>query len=120
MGLIVPTFDASKLDSAVLEEIKLLVFVARDVERRMRGTQYEHVSGFCQTLIRLVTYMQVNFPNASEKDVELLKQVSDAILVGFHPDNDAAAMASEISASIKTFEAKRSRHTLVQDSVQEP
>ena len=43
VGVIVPTYDAGKLDAAVLEEIKLLVFVARDVERRMRGTQYEHV-----------------------------------------------------------------------------
>ncbi len=120
VGVIVPTYDAGKFEAEVLDEIKLLVFVARDVERRMRGTQYEHVSGLCQTLIDLVTDMQENFPNASEKDVELLKQLSDAVLVGFHPDNDAAAMASEISASIKTFEAKRSRHTSVQHSVQAP
>ena len=120
VGVIVPTYDAGELDGSVLEEINLLVLVARDVERRMRGTQYEHVSDLCKTLISLVTSLQENFPNASEKDVELLKQLSDAVLVGFHPDNDAAAMASEISASIKSFEAKRSRHTSVQHSVQAP
>ena len=120
VGVIPPTYDAGKLDESVLEETNLLVSVTRNIERRMRGTQYEHVSDLCQTLISLVTRMQENFPNLSDKDTELSKQLSDAVLVGFHPDNDAAEMASEISASIKSFEAKRTRNTSDQHTVQAP
>ncbi len=67
VGVIVPTYDAGKFEPEILDEIKLLVFVARDVERRMRGTQYEHVSGLCQTLIGLVADMQENFPTPAKK-----------------------------------------------------
>ena len=109
VGIIQPAYNTGELDASVLEEINHLVFVARDVERRMIGTRFEHVSSLCQTLIGLVTGIQESFPKASDKDMELLKQLSDAVLVGFHPNNDSAAMAAEISDSIKFFEAKQAR-----------
>ena len=107
IGIIQPTYNAGELDGSVLEEINHLVFVARDVQRRMIGTQFEHVSSLCRTLIDLVTGILESFPKASDKDMELLKQLSDAVLVGFHPNNESAVMAAEISDSIKSFEAKR-------------
>ena len=109
VGIIQPAYNTGELDASVLEEINHLVFVARDVERRMIGTRFEHVSSLCQTLIGLVTGIQESFPKASDKDMELLKQLSDAVLVGFHPNNDSAAMAAEISDSIKFFEAMQAR-----------
>ncbi len=109
VGLVRPAYEAGELDESVIEHINHLVFVARDIERRMSGTQYEHVSDLCQSLIGLVTGIRESFPKASDKDMELLKQLSDAVLVGFHPDNDAAAMAAEISDSIRSFEAKQAR-----------
>ena len=112
VGVVQPTYDTGKLGESVFEEVDLLMAVARDVERRMRGTHYEHVSELCQTLIGLVSRIQENFPNANDKDMELLKQLSDAVLVGFHPGDDAAAMAAEIADSIKSFKAKRTRHTV--------
>ena len=117
VGIIQPTFDAGELDQSVLDEVSLLLVVARDVERRMRGTQYEHVGELCKTLIGLVTGIQEKFPSASEKDMDLLKQLSDAVLVGFHPDNDVVAMAAEITHSIKTFEAKRAHQGSLQHAV---
>ncbi len=109
VGIIDPAYNEGELDASVLEEINHLGFVARDVERRMIGTQFEHVGDLCQSLIGLVTGIQASFPKASDKDMELLKQLSDAVLVGFHPNNESAAMAAEISDSIKSFEAKQDR-----------
>ena len=50
--------------------------------------------------------IQEDFPTPGAKDMNLLKPLSDAILAGFHPNSDAAAMAQEITDSIKTYEAK--------------
>ena len=112
VGLIEPARNAGELNESTIEHIDHLVIVARDIERRMSGTQYEHVSDLCQTLIGIVTGIRESFPAVSEKDMELLKQLSDAVLIGFHPENDAAAMAAEISNSIKSFEAKQARGAL--------
>ena len=107
VGLILPAHNSDKLDDSVLGNINSLTFVAQDVKRRMSGTQYEHVSDLCQTLLDVVTRIQEDFPTPSAKDMKLLNPLSDAILAGFHPDNDAAAMAEEITDSIKTYEAKQ-------------
>ena len=109
VGLILPAYNSEELDESALEKINSLTFVAQDVKRRMDDTQYEHVSDLCQTLVDVVTRVQTDFPAPGEKDMKLLQPLSDEILAGFHPDNDAAAMAAEITDSIKVFEAKQIR-----------
>ena len=109
VGLILPAYKDGELDGSTLERINQLVFVAQDVMRRMIGTQYEHVSDLCRSLIGVVTGIQESFPKPNEKDMKLLSPLSDAILMGFHPDTDAAAMASEITDSIEQFEARQTR-----------
>ena len=118
VGLIRPSFEDDELDELCSEHIDRLVFVAQDVKRRMLGTKYEHVSELCQSLIRLAGGIQENFPKSNEKEMELLKQLSDAVLIGFHPDNDAAAMAEEITSSINVFEAKKGRQAPTCDVTQ--
>ena len=109
IAIILPEYNSDELDDSVLDKIDCLTFVAQDVKRRMSGTRYEHVSDLCQTLVDVVTRIQTDFPTPRVKDMKLLKPLSDAILAGFHPDNDAAAMAAEITDSIKVFEAKQTR-----------
>ena len=109
VGLILPAYKDGELDRSTLEKINRLVFVAQDVTRCMSGTQYEHVSDLCRSLIRVVTGIQEKFPKPNEKDMKLLSPLSDAILMGFHPDTDAAAMAAEITDSIEMFEARQTR-----------
>ena len=40
------------------------------------------------------------------KDVELLRPLSHAILVGFNPDQDAANISTEISSAIERYQTK--------------
>ncbi len=109
VGLILPAYQDGKLHESTSEKINQLVLVTQDVMRRTTGTQYEHVSDLCRSLIGVVTGIQDSFPKPAEKDMKLLSPLSDAILMGFHPDTDAAAMASEITDSIEKFEARQAR-----------
>ena len=43
------------------------------------------------------------------KDLQLLKQLSGAILLGFNPEKDSAALSSDIADSMKVYESKQVR-----------
>ena len=79
VGLILPAYNSDKLDESVSEEINRLTLVAQDVKRRMSGTQYEHVSDLCQTLLDVVIRIQEDFPTPGAKDMNLLKPLSDSM-----------------------------------------
>jgi hypothetical protein len=59
-------------------------------------------------LIEVATSIQKHFPRPNPKDLQLLKQLSGAILLGFNPDKDSSALSADIAASMKVYESKQS------------
>ncbi|MGE4221016.1 MAG: hypothetical protein AB7G39_16340 [Alphaproteobacteria bacterium] len=48
-----------------------------------------------------------NSRDPDSRDVELLKPLSDAILVGFNPDKQGAAIANEIISMVRNYANKK-------------
>lgn len=107
IGLILPVYENKRRpDAKTLEHIQRLTYVARDISRRLGGTRFDHVSELCETLIGVADSIEQTYRRPNPRDLKLIKSLSDAILAGFHPNREVAAMAVEISKSINKFRLK--------------
>lgn len=98
--------EKGSADTRMKGFIRRLSDVARDMGDRLIGSQYEHVSDLCQTMIDTAGRIARNPGNPEAKDIELLKPLSDALIVGFNPDKESAEMASEINGMLTNFAAR--------------
>lgn len=104
VGLILPELGAGNYASAeVFQHFQSLVRICSDTSERMMGTDYEHISHLCQTMLELAERVVHSGGKPSKRDIELLKPLSDAILTGFHPNKETAAMAGEIASAITGY-----------------
>jgi hypothetical protein len=97
-------------DPAVPGYIRRLSGIARDVGERLAGTRYEHVSDLCSNLIDTAGRIAAKPDKPDFKDIELLKPLSDALIVGFNPKKQSADMATEINAMLKNFAARTGKN----------
>ncbi|WP_425407656.1 response regulator [Hwanghaeella sp.] len=110
VGLILPALAENRLDDPELEDnLRKVLTISRDTAERMMGTEYEHVSNLCNNMIDVVERLLDNLMSPSTKDVSLLKPVSDAILLGFHPTSDAATMAGEINTALSAYDRRQKK-----------
>ena len=108
VGLILPALAEDRLDDPELEaNLRSVLTISRDTAERMLGTEYEHVSNLCNNMIDVVERLLDHLMSPSTKDVSLLKPVSDAILLGFHPTSDAASMAGEINNALSAYDRRQ-------------
>ncbi|NKB56973.1 MAG: response regulator [Alphaproteobacteria bacterium] len=105
--LTLSSFDANVSDSELRSNITRLQTVAMDTTQRLAGSVFAQSADLCRTLLRVVTSLVDGDAKPARVDLQLLKPLTDAILVGFNPDRNAAAMTQEIIASIGTFEARQ-------------
>ena len=64
------------------------------------------VSNLCQNVIQVITAIRKDLRHPSSEDLDLLKPLSDAILISFNSDRNAAAMAGEIGMMLNKFGTK--------------
>lgn len=107
VGEILSAFQRKVLDDPAKKAIVRLSEVAEEIGVRLKRSSFEHVANLCQNLINVAGSIRRNARNPNPKDLELLKPLSDAILVSFNPDKNAAAMAGEISSMLDRFGTKR-------------
>lgn len=105
--VIASAMSAGRIDESKRDMVDHLVAVANDLARRVIGTQFDHVGELCHSLIEVATSIQKHFPKPNPKDLQLLKQLSGAILLGFNPDKDSAALSSDIADSMRVYESKQ-------------
>ncbi len=105
--VIASSMGGGRIDEDKREMVDHMVAVANDLAQRVVGTQFDHVGELCHSLIEVVTSIQKHFPKPNPKDLQLLKQLSGAILLGFNPDKDSAALSSDIADSMKVYESKQ-------------
>ena len=101
--LLMPDFDRGKITEKTTAHVERLSVVAEDIGARMEGTEYEHITELCHTMIKVARSIRKSIKKPSGKDIELLKPLSEAILVGFNPEDDAAGLATEISDAVGKF-----------------
>ncbi len=106
VNLIVPAYKENRYGPEIEAHIARLADIANDIGARLAGSSFEHVADLCTTLIDVADSIRKNSRDPNPKDVDLLKSLSDAILVGFNPEKNSAAVAAEITRMVRKFAAR--------------
>lgn len=110
VGLVLPPLLEGKTDNPELRpNLERMVDVAKDTGIRMEGTAYDHVNNLCTSMLEVAERLSSDLENPAKKDVDLLKPLSDAILLGFNPESDAAQMAGQITDAVTTYTSKQKK-----------
>ncbi|WP_218048866.1 response regulator transcription factor [Curvivirga aplysinae] len=102
-----PKLIAGEKTQEVEDFIRRLHRSASDTASRLHGTGYEHVSELCETLTTVSLSLLSDLDDPSEKDIKLIKPLSDAILLAFNPDADAEALSSQITGAVSGFQKRQ-------------
>ena len=98
---IVSALNADDDAEEIRQHIKRLGVIAQDTGRRFIGTDMEHLSKLCETLIAVTERVASNLEFPSERDLELLPPLAAAIKTGFDTDLEGTAdFADQISSVI--------------------
>ena len=76
-----------------------LIDIAEETRSRMMSTKYEHTSTLCGSLLEVAHNIRDSGDQPSEKDLNLLNPIAQAIQVGFS-DTEAANAAHAIADSV--------------------
>ena len=92
-----------------IKTVERLISVARDTGNRMKGTQYEHVTSLCTSMIRVASSISDSISHPDSKDVDLLKPMAEAIISAFNPDQSSSEMYNEINKAVESFKQKQQK-----------
>jgi DNA-binding response OmpR family regulator len=95
-----PTLKSGKMDDTTSAFLDRLLEVAEDTGRRLIGTKYEHVSELCQSLQKVARSICAAKNQPSERDIRLLRPLSQAIQSGFEATGSQADAARVISSEV--------------------
>ena len=107
VNLLLPEFSKSEVTDERIKSVDRLMEVSRDTGVRMKGTEYEHVGSLCNTMIRVASSISDSISLPDDKDVSLLKPLSEAIMAAFNPEDSSADIASQISSAVTNYEKKK-------------
>ncbi len=92
---ILTAISAGENDEHTQQQIKQLNFVAHDTGRRLVGTDLDHITKLCQTLITVSERIKSSLKSPKEQDLELLPPLAAAIKAGFDIDSKGTADFAE-------------------------
>jgi DNA-binding response OmpR family regulator len=83
-----------------------LLYVAEDIERRLSGTRYDHVSELCSSLRRVTGSLERAGDTPDTTDIQLLPELAAAVEAAFRLGEEAAQVSHDISWSVKRMGTK--------------
>ncbi|MDV7338988.1 response regulator [Terasakiella sp. A23] len=97
--IVVPRLATGEIDATARLCLDRLRYSSEDANRRLDGTEYDHVSELCQTLMGIVNNIRNSGGMPTNKDVALLSPLNKAIQLGFDKNADIAT-ARQITQAI--------------------
>ncbi|MED6311801.1 MAG: response regulator [Pseudomonadota bacterium] len=104
--MIVPAYGKEEVAPVIRVHVQRLAAVAEEVSSRLAGSRFEHVAELCQNLSEVAASINSNWQSPNQKDIDLLKPLSQAVLTSFNPDRDSSDMAGEIAGMVSKFAGK--------------
>lgn len=99
-----------------LTMLRDMIVSAEEIQRRVGDTAFAPVMQICDRLLLPARQMAEQgeafvFAADWQKSFDLLKSLSDAVLVFFNPEQDVSALAGEVASAIDRFRARKAaRH----------
>jgi hypothetical protein len=120
--ILVPKVKERVFDNDSVKLLERLLDIAGDAHRRMEGTKYAHVSQLSDTLAKVTQNLITHRDKAADKDIRLLRPLSQAIQAGFDSSDVTAAAARAISNTIDAghMDLKKIRTDLKAKAIKPP
>lgn len=112
VNLIVTAFQEGEVNREIEEHILRLAEIANECGIRLRGSSFEAVGELCHTLIEVTTNISKNPQSPDPRDLQLLPQIGQAVLVGFNPGRNKTEMVNEISDMVRKFAERANAEAL--------
>ncbi len=106
VNLLLPELKKFDVTDDRIKTVEKLANVSRDTGNRMKGTDYEHVTTLCSSMIRIASSISDSITHPDPKDVSLLKPMSEAIIAAFNPGSSSEDMASEIATAVANYKKR--------------
>jgi hypothetical protein len=104
---IVPAYQKNNVTLAIQKEVVRLSDISKEISERLVDSDFEHVTDLCETLDYVTSSIRSDPRNPDPRDVDLLKAVSDAIVVSFNPEKASAEFAAEVTQMVSDKYHKR-------------
>lgn len=99
VSIVSPRLATGQVDATARLCLDRLRYAAEDANRRLDGTQYDHVSELCQSLLGIVNNIRNSGGMPESRDVQLLPPLNKAIQLGFDKNADVVT-ARQITQAI--------------------
>ncbi|MCB2101604.1 MAG: hypothetical protein KDE22_12080 [Rhodobacterales bacterium] len=86
--------------AGIAADLDRLLYIARDIARRLVGTAFDHVSTLCQSLISVSERLRRDLAMPRAKDLKLMRPMSQAVQAAFDVETEVALLATEISRAV--------------------
>jgi len=96
---ILPVMEGGGGEEATIHLVKM-IYVCRDIDRRLQGTEYAHISGLCQSMFKVATSLKASVAAPKDQDIKLLAPLAQAIQQSFSSRERDSAAAWNISKEI--------------------
>ncbi len=103
---IVPLYEDGSADESVISHLDRLLYVSKDINRRLEGSRYCHVGGLCLSMVDVVRAVRQAPLSPDWKDISLLPVLAQAVKAAFRPQADVVALSRDISATVERRTAK--------------
>lgn len=98
---IVPAYQQKRVTPAVQREVVRLSDIAKEISERLEDSDFGHVTDLCETLDAITTAIRRDPKSPDPRDIDLLKALSDAIVVSFNPEKASAEFAAEVTEMVR-------------------
>ena len=105
--LVLAGYASDEPDTKLRANLKRLYRVVGDTVERLRGSSFEECADLCQSLFRVLKALVENESKPALVDLQFLKPLTDAILVGFYPERSQSEISQEIIQSINLYEVRQ-------------
>ncbi len=97
---LLPLYKDDLIDEKLLKHLDNLLFISRDIGRRLALGDYDHVAEICHSLHDVAVSVREKYEKPNPKDLKLLEKLAQAVEGGFKLDRSKVGIARDISQSI--------------------
>lgn len=98
---IVPAYREGKINKEVLDHVKRLVIVSKDIVDRLEDSDYGHIADLAETLKTVARSLYDSGTEPRSKDLNLLSELATAISATFKMDQSSAEFTKQIRSSVE-------------------
>ena len=98
---IVPAYQKNRVTPTIQKEVVRLSEISKVISDRPSDSDFEHVTDLCETLDAVTSSIRRDLKNPDPQNVDLLKAISDAIVVGFNPERTSVEFAAEKTQMVR-------------------